>query len=88
LKSALEKHWRQIFLSKGEIAMKKIPLDSVALNKPEAEADAQLVAKVWLEKGAKAARDSLFMIAWLTNAVFWEMLVLTDRARFIVNGAP
>lgn len=66
--------------------MKKIPLYTVPLKNPAAEADAQLVADVWKKRGPKAAQDALFMISWLTHAVLWEMLVLRDRAKFIMAG--
>lgn len=67
--------------------MKKVPIYSVPLRNPAAEADAQLVARVLNSKGKAAAEQALFMVAWLSDAVRWEVLVLADRAKFIAGGA-
>jgi hypothetical protein len=50
-----------------------------------AERDAMLVAEVWRERGTTAANVALDMVAWLSDAVRWEMVVIADRARYLMR---
>ncbi len=52
---------------------------------PAAERDAMLVAEVWRERGVTGANIALDMVAWLSDAVRWEMIVIADRARYLMR---